>query len=395
METEIYNPNIRPADRISTVQEYYFSRKGKEVAKMNAEGKNVISLAIGSPDMPPSKEAIDVLCENARLDNAHGYQPTVGIPELRQAMAGFYKRWYGVELNPQTEIQPLIGSKEGILHVTLALCNVGDKVLVPNPGYPTYTSLNRILGTEIINYDLREDNGWQPDFEQLEAMDLSGVKIMWTNYPNMPTGGRATKELYERLVAFAKAHNIVIVNDNPYSFILNEDEHLSILQVPGAKECCIEFNSMSKSHNMPGWRVGLLATNATFVQWILRIKTNIDSGTFRPMQLAAAKAYDNSDSWHWAANVELYKSRRKIAEQIMTALGCSFDPQQQGMFLWGKIPEHYNDVEELTERVLHEARVFITPGFIFGSNGKRYVRISLCAKNEQMEEALKRVKENF
>ena len=389
---ENYNTNISPADRISTVQEYYFSRKGKEVARMNAEGKNVISLAIGSPDMPPSKETIDVLCENARLDNAHGYQPTVGIPELRQAMAGFYKRWYGVELDPQTEIQPLIGSKEGILHVTLALCNVGDKVLVPNPGYPTYTSLNRILGTQIINYDLREDNGWQPDFEQLEAMDLSDVKIMWTNYPNMPTGGRATRELYERLVDFARKHDIVIVNDNPYSFILNEDEHLSILQVPGAKECCIEFNSMSKSHNMPGWRVGLLATNATFVQWILRIKTNIDSGTFRPLQLAAAKAYDNSEAWHWSANVELYKSRRKIAEQIMTALGCTFDPQQQGMFLWGKIPEKYADVEELTERVLQEARVFITPGFIFGSNGKRYVRISLCAKNEQMEEALQRIK---
>ena len=389
---ENYNTNISPADRISTVQEYYFSRKGKEVARMNAEGKNVISLAIGSPDMPPSKETIDVLCENARLDNAHGYQPTVGIPELRQAMAGFYKRWYGVELDPQTEIQPLIGSKEGILHVTLALCNVGDKVLVPNPGYPTYTSLNRILGTQIINYDLREDNGWQPDFEQLEAMDLSGVKIMWTNYPNMPTGGRATRELYERLVDFARKHDIVIVNDNPYSFILNEDEHLSILQVPGAKECCIEFNSMSKSHNMPGWRVGLLATNATFVQWILRIKTNIDSGTFRPLQLAAAKAYDNSEAWHWSANVELYKSRRKVAEQIMTALGCTFDPQQQGMFLWGKIPEKYADVEELTERVLQEARVFITPGFIFGSNGKRYVRISLCAKNEQMEEALQRIK---
>ena len=389
---ENYNTNISPADRISTVQEYYFSRKGKEVARMNAEGKNVISLAIGSPDMPPSKETIDVLCENARLDNAHGYQPTVGIPELRRAMASFYKRWYGVELDPQTEIQPLIGSKEGILHVTLALCNVGDKVLVPNPGYPTYTSLNRILGTQIINYDLREDNGWQPDFEQLEAMDLNGVKIMWTNYPNMPTGGRATRELYERLVDFARKHDIVIVNDNPYSFILNEDEHLSILQVPGAKECCIEFNSMSKSHNMPGWRVGLLATNATFVQWILRIKTNIDSGTFRPLQLAAAKAYDNSEAWHWSANVELYKSRRKIAEQIMTALGCTFDPQQQGMFLWGKIPEKYADVEELTERVLQEARVFITPGFIFGSNGKRYVRISLCAKNEQMEEALRRIK---
>ena len=395
MKERKYNEHIRPADRISTVQEYYFSRKGKEVAKMNAEGKNVISLAIGSPDMPPSKETIDVLCENARLDNAHGYQPTVGIPELRKAMAGFYKRWYGVNLDPQTEIQPLIGSKEGILHVTLALCNVGDKVLVPNPGYPTYTSLNRILGTEIINYDLLESNGWQPDFEQLERMDLSGVKIMWTNYPNMPTGGRASRALYERLVAFAKAHNIVIVNDNPYSFILNEDEHLSILQVPGAKECCIEFNSMSKSHNMPGWRVGLLATNATFVEWILRIKTNIDSGTFRPMQLAAAKAYDNSEAWHLQANVELYKSRRKIAEQIMATLGCTFDPKQQGMFLWGKIPEHYGDVEELTERVLQEARVFITPGFIFGSNGKRYVRISLCAKNEQMEEALRRVKAVF
>ena len=383
---------IKPAERIATVQEYYFSRKGKEVAKMNAEGKDVISLAIGSPDMPPSEKTIEVLCEHAHRADAHGYQPTVGIPELREAMAGFYKRWYGVELDPQKEIQPLIGSKEGILHVTLALCNVGDKVLVPNPGYPTYTSLNRILGTEIVNYDLREDNGWQPDFEQLESMDLSGVKIMWTNYPNMPTGGRATRTLYEQLVAFARKHNIVIVNDNPYSFILNEDKHLSILQVEGAKECCIEFNSMSKSHNMPGWRVGMLATNSQFVEWILRIKTNIDSGTFRPLQLAAAEAYNNSDEWHWASNVELYKSRRKIAEQIMTALGCTFDPKQQGMFLWGRIPDRYGDVEELTEKVLHEARVFITPGFIFGSNGKRYVRISLCAKNEKMEEALRRIR---
>ena len=395
METKNYNEHIRPADRIATVQEYYFSTKGKEVARMNAEGKNVISLAIGSPDMPPSKETIDVLCENARLDNAHGYQPTVGIPELRKAMAGFYKRWYGVDLNPDTEIQPLIGSKEGILHVTLALCNVGDKVLVPNPGYPTYTSLNRILGTQILNYDLLEEKGWQPDFEQLEAMNLDGVKIMWTNYPNMPTGGRATRKLYEQLVDFARRHDIVIVNDNPYSFILNEGEHLSILQVPGAKECCIEFNSMSKSHNMPGWRVGLLATNATFVKWILRIKSNIDSGTFRPLQLAAAQAYSNSDEWHTESNVRLYKSRRKIAEEIMTTLGCTFDSQQQGMFLWGKIPESYADVEDLTERVLHEARVFITPGFIFGSNGKRYIRISLCAKNEQMEEALKRIKQVF
>ncbi len=384
---------VQPADRLSLISEYYFSRKLKEVAKLNAEGKDIISLAIGSPDMPPSKETIDTLCENAKKPDAHGYQPTVGIPELRKAMADFYKRWYGVDLNPATEIQPLIGSKEGILHVTLALCNPGDKVLVPNPGYPTYTSLSKILGQEIVNYDLLEENGWQPDFDQLEKMNLNGVKLMWTNYPNMPTGGRATKELYERLVAFAKAHDIVIVNDNPYSFILNKDEHLSILQVEGAKDCCIEFNSMSKSHNMPGWRVGLLATNSTFVQWILKIKSNIDSGTFRPLQLAAAQAYGNSDDWHKEANIKTYSSRRKIAEEIMTTLGCTFDPKQQGMFLWGRIPDSYEDVEELTEKVLHKARVFITPGFIFGSNGKRYIRISLCAKDEKMQEALTRIKE--
>ena len=386
---------IQPADRLSLVSEYYFSRKLKEVAQLNAEGKDIISLAIGSPDMPPSPETIDVLCEHAHRPDAHGYQPTVGIPELRKAMAGFYQRWYDVTLDPATEIQPLIGSKEGILHVTLALCNPGDKVLVPNPGYPTYTSLSKILGQEIVNYDLLESNGWQPDFEQLEAMDLTGVKLMWTNYPNMPTGGRATRELYQKIVAFAQKHNIVVVNDNPYSFILNKDEHLSILQVEGAKECCIEFNSMSKSHNMPGWRVGMLATNSTFVQWILKIKSNIDSGTFRPLQLAAAQAYENTEAWHTHANIETYATRRKIAEGIMTTLGCTFDPNQQGMFLWGRIPESIADVEDLTEKVLHEARVFITPGFIFGSNGKRYIRISLCAKDGKMQEALKRIKEVF
>lgn len=386
---------IQPANRLASVNEYYFSRKLKEVAQLNAEGKDIISLAIGSPDMPPSKETIDVLCENAKKTDAHGYQPTVGIPELRKAMSGFYQRWYNVVLDPATEIQPLIGSKEGILHVTLALCNPGDKVLVPNPGYPTYTSLSKILGQEIINYDLQESNGWQPDFEQLEAMDLTGAKLMWTNYPNMPTGGRATRELYERLVAFAQKHEIVIVNDNPYSFILNRDEHLSILQIPGAKEYCIELNSMSKSHNMPGWRVGMLATNSTFVQWILKVKSNIDSGTFRPLQLAAAQAYENTEEWHTQANIATYDTRRKIAEDIMTTLGCTFDPAQQGMFLWGRIPDHIADVEDLTEKVLHEARVFITPGFIFGSNGKRYVRISLCAKDEKMKIALERIKEVF
>lgn len=386
---------IQPADRLALVSEYYFSRKLKEVAQLNAQGKDIISLAIGSPDMPPSNETIQTLCDNAKRADAHGYQPTAGIPELRRAMADFYQRWYNVTLDPATEIQPLIGSKEGILHVTLALCNPGDKVLVPNPGYPTYTSLSKILGQEIINYDLLESNGWQPDFNQLESMDLSGVKLMWTNYPNMPTGGRATRELYEKIVDFAKRHDIVVVNDNPYSFILNQDEHLSILQIPGAKDHCIEFNSMSKSHNMPGWRIGMLATNSTFVQWILKVKSNIDSGTFRPLQLAAAQAYSNSEAWHTQANIATYASRRKIAEEIMTSLGCTFDTTQQGMFLWGRIPDSYDDVEQLTEKVLHEARVFITPGFIFGSNGKRYIRISLCAKDDKMKEALERIKQVF
>ena len=392
MKKENQAYDIQPAERLQSVSEYYFSRKLKEVAQMNAEGKDIISLGIGSPDMPPSEAAIKVLCEQAQRADVHGYQPTVGIPELRQAMSDFYQKWYGVELNPSTEIQPLIGSKEGILHVTLAFVNPGDQVLVPNPGYPTYTSLNKILGSDIVTYNLLEEKGWQPDFEALEQMDLSRVKLMWTNYPNMPTGANATRELYERLVEFARRKNIVIVNDNPYSFILNK-KPLSILQVSGAKECCIEFNSMSKSHNMPGWRVGMLASNAQFVQWILKIKSNIDSGTFRPMQLAAAEAYHNSEEWHHEANYTVYRERRDLAEEIMKTLGCTYDPNQVGMFLWGRIPDHYNDVEELTERVLHEARVFITPGFIFGSNGARYIRISLCAKKEKLAEALRRIKE--
>lgn len=383
---------IQPAERLNTINEYYFSRKLKEVAALNAQGKDIISLAIGSPDMPPSEETIDTLCREARKPDAHGYQPTTGIPQLRQAMANFYQRWYNVELNPNTEIQPLIGSKEGILHVTLAFVNPGDGVLVPNPGYPTYTSLSNLLGAKIVNYDLSEANGWQPDFDKLEQMDLSGIKLMWTNYPNMPTGGRARMDTFERLISFAKKHDIVIVNDNPYSFILNEGEKLSILQVPGAKDCCIEFNSMSKSHNMPGWRVGMLATNSEFISWILKVKSNIDSGTFRALQLAAAQAYDNTDQWHSVANIETYAKRRAMAQEIMDTIQCSYDPNQVGMFLWGKIPEKYANVEDLTERVLHEARVFITPGFIFGSNGNRYIRISLCAKDDKFTEAVARIK---
>ena len=386
---------IQPADRLNLVQEYYFSRKLKEVAQLNAEGKDIISLAIGSPDMPPSPQTIEKLCEVAHQPNAHGYQPTQGTPELREAMCGFYKRWYGVDLDAKTEVLPLIGSKEGILHVTLAFVNPGDSVLVPNPGYPTYTSLSKILGANVVYYNLKEDNGWQPDFDQLEEIinikqQTSNFKLLWTNYPNMPTGGRAQRKTYERLVKFAQEHGIVVVNDNPYSFILSE-EHLSILQVPGAKDCCIEFNSMSKSHNMPGWRVGLCASNAQFIQWILKVQSNIESGTFRGIQLAAAEAYKNDEVWHREFNINTYARRRQWAEKIMDVLGCTYDKNQVGMFLWGKIPENIKNVEDLTERVLHEARVFITPGFIFGSNGERYIRISLCAKEDKIEAALQRI----
>ena len=382
---------IQPAERLSLVQEYYFSRKLKEVARLNAEGKDIISLAIGSPDMPPSRQTIDKLCEVAAQPSAHGYQPTMGTLELREAMAGFYKRTYNVSLDPNTEILPLIGSKEGILHTTLALVNPGDEVLVPNPGYPTYTSLSNLLGAKIVNYNLCEDNDWQPDFDELETMNLSKVKIMWTNYPNMPTGGNAHMETYERLVRFARDKGIVVINDNPYSQILN-DNPMSIMMVPGAKQCCMEFNSMSKSFNMPGWRVGMVVGNADLIAWTLKVKSNIDSGTFRGIQFAAAEAYNtNTPEWHQEYNINVYRRRRDIAERIMTLLACEYDNHQVGMFLWGRIPETYATCEELTEKLLHEARVFITPGFIFGSNGNRYIRISLCAKEEKMQEAYQRI----
>ena len=383
--------NIKPASRLDAVQEYYFSRKLKEVARLNAEGQDIISLAIGSPDQPPSPQTIDKLCEVAHDPSAHGYQPTMGTMELRKAMADFYHRWYGVEVDAASEVQPLIGSKEGILHITLAFVNPGDEVLVPNPGYPTYTSLSKILGAKVVNYNLDEDNGWQPDFEELEHRDLSRVKLMWTNYPNMPTGGDARMETYRKLVDFARRHDIVVVNDNPYSFILNEHP-LSLLQVEGAKDCCIELNSMSKGYNMPGWRVGMCVSNPQFISWILKIKSNIDSGTFRGLQLAAAEALTtNTEEWHREYNINVYRRRREIAERIMQALGCTYDDSQVGMFLWGKIADKYDNAEQLTERVLHEARVFITPGFIFGSNGERYVRISLCALDDKMQEALRRI----
>ena len=390
MNTSI-NKKIAPAERLNSVSEYYFSKKLKEIAELNAQGKNIISLGIGSPDLPPSEETVEALCMAAHNAGMHGYQPYTGIPELRKAYSDWYKRWFGLDLNPANEILPLIGSKEGILHISMAFLNPGDGVLVPNPGYPTYTSVSNLVEANVITYDLDENNAWQPDFAEIEQNDLSSVKLMWVNYPNMPTGASATVELFEKLVAFGKKHGIVIVNDNPYSFILNS-KHLSILQIHGAKDISVELNSMSKSHNMPGWRMGMLATNPVFLDWILRVKSNIDSGQFKPMQLAAVKALQNSDEWHRQMNIELYGKRRKVAEKIMQTLECTFDPAQVGMFLWGKIPEKYADSGELADKVLYRANVFITPGFIFGSKGNRYIRISLCANEKMLEEALERVK---
>ena len=390
-ENKVYN--ITPANRVGSVQEYYFSRKLKEVAEMNAVGKNVINLGIGSPDLPPSEQTIETLCEHARKPNEHGYQPYVGIPELRKGFADWYKKWYDVDLDPKTEIQPLIGSKEGILHISLAFLNPSDGVLVPNPGYPTYSSVSKLVEANLIPYKLKEELGWQPDFEELEKMDLSNVKLMWTNYPNMPTGANASMELYEKLVAFGKKHGIIICNDNPYSFILTEHP-LSILAVPGAKDICIEMNSMSKAHNMPGWRMAMLASNAQFVQWVLKVKSNIDSGQFKPMQYAAVEALSAPKEWYDNMN-RVYRSRRDLAGQIMHTLGCEYDEKQVGMFLWGKIPAGAEGSEAIADRVLYEANVFLTPGFIFGNLGERYIRISLCCKNETLEEALKRIKKIY
>ena len=380
---------IVPAERVNSVQEYYFSKKLKEVAEMNAAGKKVINLGIGSPDLPPSEQTIETLCQHARNANEHGYQPYVGIPELRQAFADWYKTWYQVELDPKSEIQPLIGSKEGILHISLAFLNPGDGVLIPNPGYPTYSSVSKLVQANLIPYELREELGWQPDFDELEKMDLSNVKLMWTNYPNMPTGANASVELYQKLVDFGRKHGIIICNDNPYSFILNEHP-LSILSIPGAKDICIELNSMSKAHNMPGWRMAMLASNKQFVQWVLKVKSNIDSGQFKPMQHAAVEALAAPKAWYDKMN-ETYRSRRALVGEIMHTLGCTYDENQVGMFLWGRIPDTYSGSEELANKVLYEANVFLTPGFIFGSQGNRFIRISLCCNNQMLQEALTRI----
>lgn len=383
--------SITPASRVQEVKEYYFSKRLREIAELNAKGADIISLGIGGPDRPPHEDVITTLATEAAQPDNHSYQPYVGLPALRKAFADWYARWYNVNLDPDTEIQPLIGSKEGILHVSLTFLNPGDGVLVPNPGYPTYSSVSRLAQAQIYNYDLTEENGWMPDFDALEKLPLDKIKLMWINYPHMPTGTPATLELFEKIVKFGRKHNIVIAHDNPYSFILN-DKPLSLLQIDGAKEIAIEMNSMSKSHNMAGWRVGMLASNPTFINWILKVKSNIDSGQFKPVMLAAAKGLAAGKEWYDEVNT-VYASRRKVAEQIMDELGCRFDPNQRGLFLWGRIPESYASSEQLADKVLYDASVFITPGFIFGSNGDRYIRISLCATEENMRRALDRIKE--
>ncbi len=384
---------ISPANRISNVQEYYFSRNNRRLAALRSQGVDVINLGIGSPDMPPAESVVERLATEARKPNAHGYQSYVGIPELRQGYADWYKKWYNVELGASNEILPLIGSKEGIMHIMMAFINEGDGVLVPDPGYPTYASVAKLVGARTVTYKLYEELGWQPNFDELEKMDLSGVKVMWTNFPNMPTGAPATMELLQKIVDFGRKHNILICNDNPYSFVLHK-QLTSILAVEGAKDVCIELNSMSKAHNMAGWRFGMLASNAEIVECVLRVKSNMDSGVFGPMQRAAVEALTLGQDWFDAIN-KVYRERQQYAFAIMTELGCRFDKNQGGLFVWARIPDLYKSAEELSDIVLERTGVFLTPGFIFGSQGERFLRISLCADKSVFAEALERIKKNI
>lgn len=385
------NPPVIPADRVSQVTEYYFSRRLREVAALREQGHDIVSLGIGGPDRPPHGSVIDTLCGDASLSDAHSYQISTGLPQLRRAYADWYQTFYGVSLNPADEILPLMGSKEGIIHIDLTFLNPGDGVLVPDPGYPTYTSAARLVGAEVFTYDLTPENDWQPDFDALERMPLHRIKLMWVNYPHMPTGAPARMATFSRLVQFARTHAIVLAHDNPYSFILNRTRPTSIFQVPGAKDVAIELNSLSKSHNMAGWRMAMAASNPRFISWLLKVKSNVDSGQFRPIMKAATRALKLGPEWYKELNDE-YARRRRLAERIMTELGCTFDPAQTGMFLWGRIPDSEMSGEALADRLLYEASVFVAPGFIFGTNGQRYIRISLCATQANLECALERVK---
>ncbi len=380
---------ITTSKRLEGIGEYYFSQKLREIDELNNQGKNIINLGIGSPDLPPHFEVIKVLQEESAKPNVHAYQSYKGSPVLRKAFADWYKRWYSVELNADTEILPLIGSKEGIMHISMTYLNEGDEVLVPNPGYPTYRSAVKLAGGVCIDYGLKEENNYCPDFEELEQTDLSKVKLMWVNYPHMPTGQLPSKNLFEQLIAFGKKHNILICHDNPYSFILNE-EPLSLLSIEGAKDVTIELNSLSKSQNMAGWRVGVLCGAKARVDEVLRFKSNMDSGMFLPVQLAAAKALSLGKEWYDSVN-KIYKERREKVYQLLDVLKCSYAKEQAGMFMWAKIPEDYKDSYALSDDVLYSSNVFITPGGIFGSAGEKYIRVSLCGSIEKFEEAIKRI----
>jgi LL-diaminopimelate aminotransferase len=383
---------IELADRLKGVKPYYFVQKLEQVRQMMAEGKDVINFGIGSPDLAPSKEAKQAAIAQTQSDLNHGYQAYAGIPELRKAMANFYQNTYQVSLDPSTEILPLMGSKEGILHLLLAFANPGDQILVPNPGYPTYSSLAKLLGIEIVYYNLSEKNNWYPDFEEITKMDLSKVKLLWMNYPHMPTGTPAKKEVFEQAVAFAQKNKVLICHDNPYSLVLNQQQPLSILSVKGATEVAVELNSLSKSHNMAGWRVGMIVGGKDYLSNILRVKSNIDSGMYRGLQDAAIAALSADALWHNERN-EIYAERKSLIYKVLDKLDCDYTKDQEGLFVWAKPRNEAvkQDIPAFIDKILEEKHIFITPGMIFGSNGEGYIRLSLCVPKEKIEIALKRL----
>lgn len=382
---------VRPSQRISEVKEYYFSRKLKEIARLKADGKPIINLGIGSPDRPPHPSVREVLIREAGNEEGHGYQSYYGIPELREAFSKWYLERYGVSIDSGSEVLPLIGSKEGIMHISMSFLNSGDEVLVPDPGYPTYQSATLLAGGKNRLYELSPENGWLPDFHHLEQEDLSDVRIMWVNYPHMPTGAQPSRSFWEELVAFGEKHEILICHDNPYSFILNPEPH-SIFSVPDARACCLELNSLSKSHNMAGWRIGALVGGEQFLSEVIKFKSNMDSGMFRATQLAAAEALQLDDEWYDQLN-EVYRQRKQIAYQILDDLGCTYEQDQAGLFAWGKVPDSYEDGYAMSDDLLYQSDVFITPGGIFGMQGNQYIRISICMEAVQLEEARIRVKD--
>lgn len=381
---------VATSTRLEGIGEYYFSQKLREIEELNKQGKNIINLGIGSPDLPPHPDVVKVLQEEAEKSNTHAYQSYKGSPVLRNAIAAWYAKWYGVTINPDTEVLPLIGSKEGIMHICMTYLNEGDEVLIPNPGYPTYSSAVKLAGGKAISYEMKEENNWEPDFVALEQMDLRKVKLLWVNYPHMPTGQLPTVALFEKIVAFGKKHNILVCHDNPYSFILNETP-MSLLSVEGAKEVVIELNSLSKSQNMAGWRVGMLCAAKERIEEILRFKSNMDSGMFLPVQLAAAKALGLGKDWYDDINA-IYTARREKVFELLQLLNCAFSKDQVGLFVWAKIPATYPSGYALSDEVLYNANVFITPGGIFGSAGNGYIRVSLCGSIEKFEEAINRIK---